>query len=85
MYIYISYQLCKQTLHAITQGQLDSHYPYPRTVVQATVAEKVDSLRDAAADNGGCGRTEGPLKEPIPQRPRTAGPKFHKAFTKAFQ
>mmetsp|Transcript_80694 Transcript_80694/g.164240 ORF Transcript_80694/g.164240 Transcript_80694/m.164240 type:complete len:301 (-) Transcript_80694:458-1360(-) len=30
-----------------------------------TVAEKVHTLRDAATDNRGRGRTEGPLKEPI--------------------
>ena len=45
-------------------------------MLQATVAEKVHTLRDAATDNGGRGRTEGPLKEPIPPQRKTAGPKF---------
>jgi hypothetical protein len=46
-------------------------------MLQATVAEKVHTLRDAATDNRGRGRTEGPLKEPIPpQRRKTAGPIF---------
>ena len=46
-------------------------------MLQETVAEKVHTLRDAATDNRGRGRTEGPLKEPIPpQRQKTAGTQF---------